>query len=85
MRAAGYRAANEPGSHRLVVEYAGIVLAGVISGDDVIALEELRRDRHTAEYGDFASRAITPERARTALALASRVVDSVATVLSQQA
>jgi hypothetical protein len=59
MRAAGYRAANKPGSHRLVVEYAEIVLADVISANDVIALDELRRDRHTAEYGDFASRAIT--------------------------
>ena len=57
MRAAGYRAANEPGSHRLVVEYAEIVLADVISADDVIALDELRRDRHTAEYGDFAAMA----------------------------
>ena len=85
MRAAGYRAANEPGSHRLVVEYAQIVLADVISADDVIALEELRPDRHTAEYGDFASKAITPARARAALALASRVVDSVAALLSRQA
>jgi hypothetical protein len=68
----------------LVVEYAEIVLAGAISGEDVVALDELRRDRHTAEYGDFASRSITPERAHAALALASRVVDAVAVALAQR-
>jgi hypothetical protein len=56
----------------------------VIPGDDVVALDELRRDRYTAECGDFASRVITPERARTALALATRVVDSVATALARR-
>lgn len=53
MRAGGYRVANETGAHRTVIEYAEAVLAGVISGDDRVALDDLRRDRHTAEYGDF--------------------------------
>jgi hypothetical protein len=47
-----------------------------------VALDELRGDRYTAECWDFASRAIASERARTALVLATRVVDSVATALS---
>lgn len=46
MRATGYRATAEAGAHRLVIEYASVVLAGVISEDDVVALDELRRDRH---------------------------------------
>lgn len=84
MRATGYRATAEAGAHRLVIEYASVVLAGVISEDDVVALDELRRDRHTAEYGDFASRTITAERVRDALALAGRIVDAVANELARK-
>jgi HEPN domain len=84
MRASGYRAANQAGAHRFVVEYAEIVLADVIGEEDVDALDVLRRDRHTAEYGDFASRAITEDRAREAEALATRVVDAIANALAKQ-
>lgn len=84
MRAGGYRVANEAGAHRTVIEYAGAVLAAVIGGDDLVALDGLRRDRHTAEYGDFASRVITPDRARDAVALATRVVDAVAGALAKK-
>jgi hypothetical protein len=84
MRADGYRVANEPGAHRLVVEYAEVVLASAISTDDAIALDDLRRDRHTAEYGDFASQSITEERAREALILATRVVNVVAAALAKR-
>lgn len=84
MRASGYRAANQAGAHRFVVEYAEIVLAAVIAADDAEALDVLRRDRHTAEYGDFASRVITEQRARDALALGTRVVDVIAGDLAQQ-
>lgn len=85
LRAAGYRVANEAGAHRLIVEYAEIVLAGVVSERDVLALDDLRRDRHTAEYGDFASRSITADTANEAVSLATRVVDAVATALANQA
>ena len=84
MRASGYRASNEAGAHRFVIEYAEVVLAGIVSGDDAVALDHLRRDRHTAEYGDFASRTITEARAREALVLATKVVDSVAVSLSRR-
>jgi hypothetical protein len=84
MRAYGYRAANEAGAHRFVVEYAEIVLADVIRADEVEALDVLRRDRHTAENGDFASRVITERRARDAVALATRVVDAVAGALAKR-
>ena len=84
MRASGYRATNESGAHRLVVEYAAVVLGGVISADDAVALDELRRDRNIAEYGDFASRAINAERAREAHELAARVLNAVAATLAKQ-
>lgn len=84
MRASGYRVTAEAGAHRLVIQYADVVLAGIISEDDVVALDELRRDRHTAEYGDFASRTISADRVHDALALTTRVVDAVATVLARQ-
>jgi hypothetical protein len=84
LRAAGFRVANEAGAHRLVIEYAKIALAGVVNDEDLAALDELRRDRHTAEYGDFASQAITPQQARDAIELAARIVDTVAATLARQ-
>lgn len=84
LRAAGYRVANEAGAHRLIVEYAETVLAGLISQKDVLALDDLRRDRHTAEYGDFASRSITAETANEAAVLATRVVNAVAGALANK-
>lgn len=84
LRASGYRVAGEAGAHRLVVEYAKMALAGIIDTDDVMALDELRRDRHTAEYGDFASRVITPRRASDAIKLATRVVDAVTDILARR-
>lgn len=78
MRASGYRPASEAGAHRLVVEYAEIVLAGVVTAADIEALDVLRRDRNTAEYGDFATRVITEDRARDAAVLANRVIDAIA-------
>lgn len=83
MRASGYRVSTEAGAHRFVVEYAEVVLASTISSEDTDALDHLRRDRHTVEYGDFASRTITEKRARAALALATRVVDAIALELSK--
>lgn len=82
IRAAGYRVTAEAGAHRLVIDYAKVVLAGVIPAADVTALDDLRRDRHTAEYGDFASRRVTPERAGNAIDLAGRVATAVAATLA---
>ncbi len=84
MRAAGYRTANEAGAHRLVVEYARFMLSAVITKADIVALDDLRRERHTAEYGEFASRTITAEVAGDALTLAKRVVGAVAGDLAKQ-
>ena len=82
LRAAGCRVAAEPGAHRLVIEYARIALARVFSESDLLALDDLRRDRNAAEYGDFASRNITPDRATKAIELANRVVNAIAEALS---
>lgn len=84
MRAAGYRTANEAGAHRLVVEYAEFMLPEVIAGDDIVGLDELRRERHTAEYGEFASRTITTDIAIEAIAIARRVVNAVSDALARQ-
>ncbi|MGH9029599.1 MAG: HEPN domain-containing protein [Acidimicrobiales bacterium] len=84
LRALGYRVTSQAGAHRLVIEYAQAALADVVDHDDLVALDELRRDRHTAEYGEFASRAIAPERADSAISLATRVVDAVARALSRK-
>ncbi len=82
MRAAGYRAANEVGAHRLVVEYAKFMLAGVITEHDIVAVDELGRERHTAEYREFASRTITTEVATEAISIARRVVNAVSGALA---
>jgi HEPN domain-containing protein len=84
LRAAGYRVSNQAGAHRLIIEYAAEVLPNLINSKDLVSLDDLRRDRHIAEYGDFASRAIAPERARSAVELATRVVDAVAHALSSK-
>ena len=82
LRAAGCRVAAEPGAHRLVIEYARTALAAVITDTDLVALDDLRRDRNTAEYGDFAARNITPDRAQSSIELANRVVNAVAAALA---
>ena len=82
LRAVGYRIGNKVVAHRLAVEYVEAVLTDVIAETDPTALEELRRDRSIAEYGDFASRTITPEQARERLDLATHVVNANAAALA---
>ncbi len=82
LRAGGYRVSNAAGAHRTVIEYAEVALPDVVSQDDLNDLDFLRRDRHIAEYGDFASRTITPDRVHDALALANRITNAVAATLA---
>lgn len=82
MVATGYRPKKGEGAHRIVVEYARVVLAGAVAEDDIDGLDGLRRDRADAEYGDFAQRRFDDEHLEAAAALAERVVNAVANVLA---
>ena len=82
MVANGYRPKSGEGAHRIVVDYARVVLSGVLTADDVDALDSLRRDRADAEYGDFAQRRFDADHLEAATVLAERVVNAVATALA---
>ena len=82
MVASGCRAKSGDGAHRLVLEYAQHELSAVIGTDDLDAADSIRRDRATAEYGDFASRQLDGNRVRWAADVAERVVNAVATALA---
>lgn len=77
LRAGGYRIRAVPGAHRLTLDYAAVALAGQLSAADLRALDHLRRDRHTAEYGDFATNKIRPDTVANAVIVATRVTDAV--------
>lgn len=82
MIANGYRPKKGDGSHRIVVDYARIVLAGLLPDDDILALDDLRTDRGEAEYGDFAQRRFTTSHIEAAIELAERIVNIVASALA---
>ncbi len=82
MVASGYRPRKGDGAHRIVLEYARVVLASVLIQDDLDALDGLRRDRADAEYGDFAQRRFDAEHLTAAADLAERVVNAVASALA---
>ena len=81
MVANGYRPKGE-GAHRIVVEYAHVVLAEVLTEADLEALDDLRADRGEAEYGDFAQRHFDAEHIEAAAALAERIVNAIAGALA---
>jgi hypothetical protein len=82
MIASGYRPKKGDGSHRIVVEYARVVLAEVLPEADLIALDDLRADRGEAEYADFAQRRFTAAHIEAAIELAERIVNAVAAELA---
>lgn len=82
MVARGYRPKKGEGAHRIVIEYARVVLADALAVDDIDGLDGLRRDRADAEYGDFAQRRFDAEHLEAAAALAERVVNAVANALA---
>ena len=75
MVANGCRPKSGDGAHRVVLEYASNELSAVVSADDIEAADSIRRDRATAEYGDFASRQVDANRVRWAAAAMSRTKD----------
>ena len=84
MAAAGLRPRGGDGAHRIVLDYARRQLSQIISEDDLMEADDLRRDRAVAEYGDFASRQIDSTRVRTAADVADRVVSAIASSLAAQ-
>ena len=82
MSANGLRVRGGEGAHRVAIEYARNEIAG-LDQDDLVAVDEIRRDRALAEYGDFASRQLSAEHVRQASDVAERVVDRVAGQLAR--
>lgn len=82
MVAGGYRPRKGEGTHRIVLEYARVVLAEVLTEADLDALDGLRRDRAAAEYGDFAQRRFDAEHLAASADLAERVINAVAVALA---
>ena len=81
MSANGLRVRGGEGAHRIAIDYARHSELG-ISAEDLIAIDDIRRDRALAEYGDFASRQLKPEQVREAAEVAQRVVSLIARSLS---
>jgi hypothetical protein len=82
MVANGVRPKSGDGAHRIVLEYCRHELAAVISSEDVDSADSIRRDRATAEYGDFGARQITSKQVLWAAEIADRVVNAIATSLA---
>ena len=84
MAAAGLRPRSGEGAHRIVLEYARHQLGNVIAESDLDDADGIRRDRGLAEYGDFASRQLTPDHIRASASVAERIVNTVARVIASQ-
>jgi hypothetical protein len=82
MAFAGVRPRGGEGAHRIVLAYARDQLADVVASEDLDEADDIRRDRGLAEYGDFASRQLTPSRIKAAADVAERVVNAVAAALA---
>lgn len=82
MAANGLRPRAGDGAHRIVLTYARHQLGAAIVDGDLVAADEIRRDRALAEYGDFANRRITPDQVREAADVAARIVTAVASALA---
>jgi len=82
MAAAGLRPRSGDGAHRIVLEYARRQLSQIISEDDLIEADDLRRDRAVAEYADFASRQVNSTQVRAAAEVADRIVRAIASSLA---
>ena len=83
MTANGYRPRNGNGAHRIVLQYARSQLDGAIASADVDRADALRRDRATAEYGDFASSKLGTSDVAEATLVGDRIVNAVASLLAK--
>ncbi len=83
MTANGYRPRNGNGAHRIVLQYARSQLDGAIAGADIDRADALRRDRATAEYGDFAASKLGASDVAEATLVGERIVNAVASLLAK--
>lgn len=84
MAAFGYRPRGGEGAHRIVLAYAASELATAIAVQDLDDADAIRRDRGLAEYGEFNSSGIDADHVRWAAAVAERIVNAVAKLLSRR-
>lgn len=82
MAANGLRPRAGEGSHRIVGAYGRHHLSEFLEPSDLDDADEIRKDRALAEYGDFASRQLTPDHVRAAADVAERIVNAVASHLA---
>ena len=85
MTANGYRPRNGNGAHRIVLHYARSQLGGAIGSADIDQADALRRDRATAEYGDFAASKLGTSDVADATLVGDRIVNAVASLLAKSA
>ena len=83
MTANGYRPRNGNGAHRIVLQYARSQLDAVITAADIDRADALRRDRATAEYGDFAASKLGASDVADATLAGDRIVNAVASLLAK--
>ena len=83
MTANGYRPRNGNGAHRIVLQYARSQLNAVITAADIDRADALRRDRATAEYGDFAASKLGASDVAEATLVGDRIVNAVASLLAK--
>ena len=83
MTANGYRPRNGNGAHRIVLQYARSQLDAVITAADIDRADALRRDRATAEYGDFAASKLGASDVAEATLVGDRIVNAVASLLAK--
>ena len=83
MTANGYRPRNGNGAHRIVLQYARSQLDAVITAADIDRADALRRDRATAEYGDFAASKLGASDVAEATLAGDRIVNAVASLLAK--
>lgn len=83
MTANGYRPRNGNGTHRIVLQYARSQLDGAITVADIDRADALRRDRATAEYGDFAASRLGASDVTEATIVGDRIVNAVASLLAK--
>ncbi len=80
MAARGLRPRKGEGAHRIVLEYARSVLAESIDASDLRALDDLRRDRADAEYGET-SGPMSGAQLRAAADVADCIINAVRSLL----
>jgi hypothetical protein len=73
----GLRVGNVPGAHRLFIEYAEVMMADILSDDDLLLYSEYRRIRNNHEYSTELPGDISPATAKQAVDVATRFFKAI--------